>query len=61
MIHLDIDDKEKEELREFLQHCLNFLKLEIHHTDTRAFRERLKREEKVIENLLDQLGQEANG
>ncbi len=55
MIHLDIDDKEKEELREFLQHCLNFLKLEIHHTDTRFFREGLKQKEKVIENLLDHL------
>ncbi len=61
MIHLDIDDKEKEDLKEFLQHCLNFLKLEIHHTDTRAFRERLKQKEKAIKNLLDQLGPEANG
>ncbi|HTO63463.1 MAG TPA: hypothetical protein VMM15_19645 [Bradyrhizobium sp.] len=56
MIHLDIDNVEKEDLREFLEHCLNFLKIEVHHTDTRAFRERLKQKEKVIENLLDQLG-----
>ncbi len=61
MIHFDIDDRGKEDLKEFLQHCLNFLKLEIHHTDTRAFRERLKQKEKAIENLLDQLGPEANG
>ena len=58
MIHLDIDNIEKEDFREFLQHCLNFLRLEVHHTDTRAFREGLKRKEKVIENLLDQLGSE---
>ena len=60
MIHLDIKDIEMEDLREFLQHCLNFLKVEVHHTDTRTFREGLKRKEKVIENLLDQLGSDAN-
>jgi len=56
VIHLDIDNMEKEDLREFLQHCLNWLKVEIHHTDTRAFREGLKQKEKVIQNVLDQLG-----
>ena len=55
MIHLEIDDIEKQELKDFLQHCLNWLTLEIHHTDTRAFREILKHKEKVIQNLLDQL------
>jgi thioredoxin-related protein len=60
VIHLEIDDTEKEDLREFLRHCLNFLKVEVHHTDTRTFREGLKRKEKVIENLLDQLGSDAN-
>ena len=60
MIHLNIDDREKEELREFLQHCLNWLTVEVHHTDTRAFREKLKQKEKVVQNLLDQLGSEAN-
>ena len=60
MIHLNIDSAEEEELRAFLQHCLNFLTLELHHTDTRAFRERLKQKEKVIQNLLDQLGSDAN-
>ncbi len=60
MIHLDVDDKEKEELKEFLQYCLNFLRVEVHHTDTRAFRERLKQKEKIVQNLLDQLGPEEN-
>ena len=60
MIHLDIDTLEKDELKEFLQHCLNWLKIEVHHTDARAFRERLKQKEKVIQNLLDQLESEAN-
>ncbi len=38
MIHLDFDDKEKEELREFLQHYLNFLKLEIRQNGCKASR-----------------------
>ena len=60
MIHLDIDNTEKEGLREFLQHCLNWLTVEIHHTDTRAFREKLKGKEKLIQNLLAQLESDAN-
>ncbi len=56
MIHLDVDNVDREDLREFLQHCLNFLTLEIHHTDTRAFRETLKQKEKVIQSVLAQLG-----
>ena len=60
MIHLDIDDMEKEDLREFLQHCLDWLTVEVHHTDTRAFREILKHREKVIEKLLNQLESDPN-
>ena len=60
MIELKIDNVEKEDLREFLQHCLNWLKVEVHHTDTRAFREKLKQKEAVIQNLLGQLGSDAN-
>ncbi len=36
MIHLDIDEMEKEDLREFLEHYLNFLRVEVHHTDARV-------------------------
>jgi len=60
MIELKIDNVEKEDLREFLQHCLNWLKVEVHHTNTRAFREKLKQKEAVIQNLLGQLGSDAN-
>ena len=55
MVHLTIDNIEKEELKEFLQHCLNWLTVEVHHTDSFAFRDRLKQKRKVIQNLLDQL------
>ena len=58
MIHLDIDNIEKEELKEFLQHTLDWLTVEVHHTDTFAFRDRLKQKQKVIQNVLDQLESE---
>ena len=61
MIHLDIENIDKQELQEFLQHCLNWLKVEVHHTDTRAFRDKLMQKEKVIQNLLDQLASPTNG
>ncbi len=60
MIHLDIDSMEKEELRDLLQHCLNWLKHEVHHTDARALREKLKQREKIIQDLLDQLESDTN-
>ena len=60
MIHLEIDKIEKEDLRDFLQHCLNWLTVEVHHTDSRAFREKLKQKEQVVRKLLDQLESDAN-
>jgi len=60
MINLNINDTEKEDLRQFLQHCRNWLTVEVHHTDTFAFRERLKQKEKLIDNLLEQLDANAN-
>ena len=52
MIHLDIDNMEKEELREFLQHCLNWLTVEIHHTDTRSFPRKAEAERKSHPKLV---------
>jgi len=60
MIHLNINDTEKADLRQFLQHCRNWLTVEVHHTGTFAFRERLKQKEKLIDNLLEQLDANAN-
>jgi len=60
MIHLDIDNIEKEELKEFLQHTLDWLTVEVHHTDTFAFRDRLKQKQKVIQNLLEQVESDAH-
>ena len=60
MIHLDIDNIEKEELKEFLQHTLDWLTVEVHHADTFAFRDRLKQKQKVIQNLLEQVESDAH-
>ena len=60
MIHLDIDNIEKEELKEFLHHTLDWLTVEVHHTDTFAFRDRLKQKQKVIQNLLEQVESDAH-
>ena len=61
MIHLDIDNTDKEDLTEFLQHSLDWLTVEVHHTDTFAFRDRLKQKRKLIQSLLDQLASDADG
>ena len=60
MIHLNIDNTDKEDLKEFLQHSLDWLTLEVHNTDTFAFRDRLKQKRKLIQSLVDQLGSDAD-
>ena len=59
MIHLDIDSEEKKDLAEFLQQCLQSLKVEVAHTDHHAFRDMLKQKEKVLERVLGKLQQGA--
>lgn len=61
MIHLDIDTEETEDLREFLQGCLDSLKVEVAHTDHRAFRDMLKQKERVVQRVLEKLQQAKNG
>lgn len=60
MIHLDIDSEETEDLKEFLQNCLDSLKVEVAHTDHHAFRDMLKQKERVLERVLGKLQQGAN-
>lgn len=55
MIHLDIDSEETEDLKEFLQNCLDSLKVEVAHTDHHAFRDMLKQKERVLERVLGKL------
>lgn len=56
---LVLDAKETELLRRVLQHTLEELRREIHHTDSRAFRSNLRNEETALHRLLDRLKDQA--
>ncbi len=60
MIHLDIDSEEREDLKEFLQGCLDSLEIEVAHTDHHAFRDMLKQKERVLQKVLEKLQQGAD-
>jgi hypothetical protein len=55
MVHLNLSEEECAVLRELLVLRLQDLKHEIHHTDSREFRTRLRREEDVLRSLSDRL------
>jgi hypothetical protein len=59
MIHLDLDDKERQILRETLRSYLSDLSYEIADTDSQDFRERLKDRQAVLEKINAALGEEA--
>lgn len=52
---LVLDKKEIDLLRRVLEHTLEELRREIHHTDSRAFRSGLRAEETALHRLLDRL------
>jgi len=52
---LYLDAKEMELLTGLLQRRLDDLRREIHHTDSRAFREALRSDEALIGGLLDKV------
>lgn len=51
MIHLDLDEKEREILGETLRSYLSDLRYEIGDTDRQDFRERLKDRKAVLEKI----------
>lgn len=57
MSQLELNDQEKETLAEVLASYLSELSTEISHTDRRAYRERIKSQEKVIQDILGKLNQ----
>jgi hypothetical protein len=59
MIHLDLDDKERQILCETLRSYLSDLSYEIADTDSQDFRERLKDRQAVLEKINAALGEEA--
>jgi hypothetical protein len=55
MVHLHLSEEECAVLRELTTLRLQDLGHEIHHTDSREFRTRLRREEEVLRSLSDRL------
>lgn len=55
MPRIELTDHEVITLREFLEAELHDLYHEIHHTDSRQFKEQLKAKQAVIERVLGQL------
>ena len=58
MVRVELTEQEVLILREFLEAGLRALYREIHHTETRSFKEQLKAKQALIERLLGQLAQE---
>lgn len=54
-MHLDLDPSETRTLEDLVSRRLEELQRELHHTDSRAFRTRLKAESDMLEGLLHRL------
>jgi len=52
---VDLDTKEMELLMGILEHRLEDLRREIHHTDSRAFKAELKTNEAILKGVLTKL------
>ncbi len=55
MVRIELAEDEVPIVREFLEAELHDLYREIHHTDSRKFKEQLKAKQAVIERVLGQL------
>lgn len=60
MVSIELNDAELELLNRTLKWRLSMLLTEIHHTDTRDFREELKRQATHIELMLERLTDSAH-
>jgi hypothetical protein len=56
MPKLELTEPEADLLREIVEEWLSDLRVEIGHTDNLDYRERLKRQEAVLRDVLDRLG-----
>ena len=56
-VHLTINAEEREYLVRLLESASKGDRVEIHHTDTRAYKEQIKRELALVETLLAKLKQ----
>ncbi len=55
MVRIELAEEEATVLREYLEGELHDLSHEIHHTDSRKFKEQLKQKQVVLERVLGQL------
>lgn len=58
MVQLELTHAQAEVLRMVLENYLTELRSEIGHTDSRAFRDKLKAREDVLRGFLEQLGRQ---
>jgi len=58
MVHLELTHSQAEVLRRVLENYLAELRVEIAHTDTRAFREKLKARFAVLHGIAEQINRE---
>ena len=58
MVHIDLSEEECAVLRDLLAFRSQDLGHEIHHTDNREFKARLRRQEDVVRALLERLAPE---
>lgn len=54
-MHLDLDPREVRTLEDLVSRRLEDIQRELHHTDSRAFRTKLKAESERLEDLLGRL------
>jgi len=55
MMQLELNDQEQEMLTEVLRSFLSEMRTEISHTDSRAYRERLKDQDLLIRQILSRV------
>lgn len=55
MVHVDLDNNEAVMMKEILENYLWELTSEIHNTDTREFRESLKKQKELVVNVIGRI------
>jgi len=51
-----LDEQERSELSQLLDHALRETRVEVHHTHTPDFRDQVQRREEVLRRLIEKLG-----
>jgi hypothetical protein len=54
---LKLNNEERQELRQLLQHAFEETRVELHHTHTPSFRDQVLGQEQLFRGLINKLGQ----